>query len=73
MRKIIGIAVLLALLPAASLISGCGWCGPVTPSRILPSPAPTADPHRYEGIEDGEINWSYWPEVVLTPVFGEVG
>lgn len=72
MRKIILIAVLAVALPAAvGLLSGCGGCGPVAPSYILPSPAPTPDPHLLDRIEDGDLNWSYWPDVVKTPVFGD--
>jgi hypothetical protein len=69
--RIVMFVLCLSLLPvAAHLLSGCGGRGTATPFWLLPPSAPTADPHRSDRIEDGELNWSYWPDVVKTPVFG---
>lgn len=77
MKRYIRIAIfaLLLSMPAASvlLLSGCNCRGTVPSFYVLPQPVPTMDPHRNDRIEDGELNWSYWPDVVKTPVFGEVG
>jgi hypothetical protein len=60
--------IILLALAAAPLLLGCARACP----PWNPSPAPSSIPeHRLEPIEDGELNWSYWPDVVKTPVFGD--
>ncbi|MEI6634753.1 MAG: hypothetical protein WCP22_13190 [Chlamydiota bacterium] len=74
MKRNIRVALLVLLLisPAVvGLLSGCSGRGTSASLRFQPPPVPTMDPHRLEPIEDWELNWSYWPDVVKTPVFGD--
>ncbi len=62
------LAIVIAV--AVPLLSGC--CGSSVSELKVRLPRNSLPPeHRFEPIEDGELNWSYWPDVVLTPVFGE--